>query len=180
MKKGTTGGENRPSDCLIGKAQVQDAAKASFFGTEETGKAKPDPFGTTGTHNGIVNHDGGIILGRMKFQHHVASHRKALARGNTAPSEGQIRHCPFHDDVLAWIMDGTDLCRVLDRDPVIIAARIGPEFAEEGGKPMATELTAKGIDGQRAKKPVSHPAAWGEFCLQRPAFWTTAAAHGRR
>ena len=64
-------GEDRQSDCVIGKAQVEDAAKASFFRSEETGKAKSDPLGTAGAHNGSVNHDGVIVLGRMKFEHHV-------------------------------------------------------------------------------------------------------------
>ena len=40
----------------IGKTQGEETAKASLFRSEETGKAKPDPFGTTGTHDGAVNH----------------------------------------------------------------------------------------------------------------------------
>ena len=107
-------GANRQSDGVIGKAQVENAAKASFLGSEETGKAKPDPFGTTGAHNGPVNHDGIIVLGRMKFQHHVTSHRNALARTHAASSKRQIRQHPFDDDALARIMDGANLCRVLD------------------------------------------------------------------
>ena len=74
------GEENRRSDRVIRKAQVEDAAEASFFRAEETGKAKPDSFVTAGTHNGTVNHDRVIVLSRMKFQHHLAPHRNALAR----------------------------------------------------------------------------------------------------
>ena len=98
----------------IGKAQGEETAEASLFRSEETGKAKPDPFSTTGTHDDAVNHDGIIVLGRMKLQHHLASHRNALARAHTAPSEGQIRQCPFNHDALAGIMDGANLCRVLN------------------------------------------------------------------
>ena len=54
----------------IGKTQGEETAEAAFFRSEETGKAKPDPFGTTGTHDGAVNHDGIIVLGGMKLQHH--------------------------------------------------------------------------------------------------------------
>jgi hypothetical protein len=39
------------------------------------------------------------------------------------------------------------MCRILNRDSVIVPARIGLEFAKEDGKAMGTELTAKGIDG---------------------------------
>ena len=78
------------SDGVIGKVQVEDATKASFFRPEETGKAKPNPFGTTGAHNGPINHDGIIVLGRMKFQHHMASHRNPLTGAHTAPPKRQI------------------------------------------------------------------------------------------
>jgi hypothetical protein len=44
---------------------------------------------------------------------------------------------------------------------------------------VRTELTAKGIDRQRAEEPISHPIAWSEFCLQRPTFRARADAHGR-
>lgn len=88
----------------------------------------------------------------MEFQHHLASHRKALARAQAAPSERQIRQGPFDDDALAGVMGGANFCRVLDRDSVIVAARIGLELAEEGCEAMGTELTAKGIDGQGAKE----------------------------
>ncbi len=83
-------GAKRQSDGGIGKAQVEDAAEASFFRSEKTGKAKSDPFDTTGAHDRAVNHDGIIVLGRMKFQHDVASHRNALAcahAAHAAPSE---------------------------------------------------------------------------------------------
>jgi hypothetical protein len=51
-------GANRQSDCVIGKAQVADAAEVSFFRSEKTGKVKSDPFGTTGAQDSAVNHDG--------------------------------------------------------------------------------------------------------------------------
>jgi len=89
-------GEKRHLDCVIGKAQVEDAAEALFLCSEETGKAKPDPFGTTGAHNGTVNHHEIIVLDRMKFQHHLASHRKALARSHTEP----LRVWPQH---INWV-----------------------------------------------------------------------------
>ena len=161
----TKGEENRQSNCVIGKAQVEDAAEASFFGAEETGKAKPDPFGTTGAHNGIINHDGIIVLGRMKFQHDVASHRNALARAHAASSERQIRQCPFDDDALAGIMGGTNLCRILDRDSVIVAARICFELAEEGCKAIRTELAPNRIDGQNAEQAIGHA-----FSRRQPRF----------
>jgi len=78
---------NRPSACVTGKAQVDDAAEASFLRAEETGKAKPDPFGTTRAHNSAADHDRIIVLGRIKFQHHLASHWNALPCAHTAPSE---------------------------------------------------------------------------------------------
>jgi hypothetical protein len=101
-------------DGVIGKAQVEDAAEASFLRSEKTGKAKPDSFSTMGAHNGAVNHDGIIVLGRMKLQHHLASHWNALACAHTAPPERQIRQHPFDDDALAGITDGANLCRILD------------------------------------------------------------------
>ncbi len=67
-----------------------------------------------GAYNGAINHDGIIVLGRMKLQHHLASHRNALARAHAAPPERQIGQYPFDDDALAGIMDGANLCRVLD------------------------------------------------------------------
>jgi hypothetical protein len=165
-------------DGVVGKAQVQDAAETPFLRTQETGKAQADSFSRAGADKGAVDHDGIIVLGRMKFQHHLATQRKTLLREHTAPPQGQIRKHPFDNNSLAGIMDGTNLCRILDRDPVIVAARVGFELAEEGGKAMGTELTAKGIDGQRAEEPISHPMAWSKSCLHGPAFGTTVAAHG--
>ena len=52
---------------LVGKAQGEEAAKASFFRSEKTGKPKSYPFGTTGTHDAVVIHDGIIIFGGMKL-----------------------------------------------------------------------------------------------------------------
>ena len=75
----------------------------SFFRSEKTGKAKSNPLGTTGAHNGPVNLNGVIVLGKMKFQHHLASHRNALACAHAAPSERQIRQYPFDDDAPARI-----------------------------------------------------------------------------
>ena len=141
-------------DCAIGKAQVEDAAKASFFGSEETGKAKPNPLGTTGAHNGPVNHDGIIVLGRMKFKHHATSHWNALIRAHATPPKRQIRQRSFDDDALAWVIDGANLCRVLDRNTLIVATRIGLELAEEGCKAMGTELTTKRINGEGAQESV--------------------------
>src|SRR5262245_24384652 len=115
----------------------------------------------------------------MKFQHHATSHGNALTRPHAAPPEGQIRQGSFDDDAPAWIVDGTNLCRVLDGNTFIIAARIGHELAEEGGEAMGTELTAKGIDGQGAEEPISDPIAWREFGLPCPAFWAWAGEHGR-
>ncbi len=74
-------------DCVVGETQVEDAAESSLFRMEETGKAKPDPFGRTGTHNGTIDHDGIIVLGRMEFQHDLTAHRNTLLRKHTAPSE---------------------------------------------------------------------------------------------
>ena len=71
----------------IGKTQGEETAEAAFFRSEETGKAKPDPFGTTGTHDGAVNHDGIIILSGRKLQYHVTPHRNALTGENAAPPE---------------------------------------------------------------------------------------------
>jgi hypothetical protein len=138
----------------IGKAQVEDAAKASLFGSEKTGKAKPNSLGTTGAHNGAINHDGLIVLGRMKFQHHATSHGNALTRVHLTPPERQIRQRSFDDDAPAWIINGMNLCRVLDGNTFIVTARIGHELAEESGEAMGTELTAKGIDGQAAEETV--------------------------
>jgi len=179
MKKGTTCGENRRSDCLIGKAQFQDAAKASFFGTEETGKAKPDPFGTTGAHNGLVNHDGVIVLGRMKFQHHVASHRKALARTHAAPPKRQIRQRSFDDDALAGIMGGAYLCRILDRDSLIIAARVGLELAEEGCKAVRTELAPDRINSQATEQAIGYTISRCQPSFGCPTFRTVPDMHGQ-
>jgi hypothetical protein len=164
-------------DGVIGKAQIKDAAKASFFGSEETGKAKPNPFGTTGAHNGPIYHDGIIVLGRMKFQHHETSHGNALTRAHATPPKRQIRQRSFDDDAPAWIIDGTNLCRVLDGNTFIVTARIGHELAEEAGEAMGTELTTKGIDGQAAEEPISYSLARGEFGLRRPAFWAKAGEH---
>jgi hypothetical protein len=75
-------------------------------------------------------------------------------------------------------MDGTNLSRILDRDPVIVAARVGFEPAEEGGKAMGTELTAKGIDRQNAEESISHAMPRSESCLHGPALRATVAAHG--
>lgn len=172
-------GGNRLSDGWIGKAQGEEAADAAFFRSQETGKAKPDPFGATGTHNGAVNHDGIIVFGGMELQHHLTPHGNTLTGAHAAPPERQVREYPLNNDTLARIMDGANLSRILDRDSVIVAARIRLELAEEGRKAMRTELAAKGIDGQRAEEPISHPIAWGEFCLQCPAFRTRAGAHCR-
>ena len=164
--------------CVIGKAQLEDAAKASFFGSEETGKAKADPLGRTGAHNGPVNHDGLIVLGGMKFKHHATSHGNALTCAHATPPERQIRQRSFDDDAPAWVIDGTNLYRVLDGNTFIVTARIGHELAEEGGEAMGTELTAKGIDGQGPEEPISHPVARSEFGLSCPAFWARAGEHG--
>jgi hypothetical protein len=164
---------------VIGKAQVEDAAEASFFGSEKTGKAKPNPLGTTGAHNGPVNHDGIIVLGRMKFEHYATSHWNALTRAHATPPKRQIRQRSFDDDALAWVIDGANLCRVLDWHTLVVAARIGLELAEETCKAMSAELTTEGIDGQGAEEPSSHPVAWSEFGLERPTFWATAGEHCR-
>ena len=171
--------DNRQSDGVIGKAQVEDAAEASFFRSEETGKTKPESFGTTGAHDGPVNHDGIIVLGRMKFQHHVTSHRNALGRAHAAPPERQIRQYPFNDDALAGITDGANMCRILNRDPVIVAARIGLELTEEGGESVRTELASKGIDGQGTEESVSDPRSRRQFRFRSPALWTVRGMHGR-
>jgi hypothetical protein len=71
----------------VGKTQGQETAEASFLRAEKARKPKPDSFGATGTHNGAVNHDGIIVLGRMKLQHHLTSHRNALGGAHTAPPE---------------------------------------------------------------------------------------------
>ncbi len=107
-------GEDRQSDGGIGKAQGQDAAEPSFFRSEEIGKAKSDPLGTAGAHNGSVDFNGVIVLGRMKFQHHLASHRNALACAHAAPSERQVRQYPFDDDAPARIADGANLRRIFN------------------------------------------------------------------
>ena len=99
---------------LVGKAQGEETAEAAFFRSEETGKAKPDSFGTTGTHDGAVNHDGIIVLGGMKLQHHLASHWNALVGAYPAPPKRQVREYPLNKDTLARIMDGANLCRVLN------------------------------------------------------------------
>jgi hypothetical protein len=158
---------NRESDGVIGKAQVEDAAKASLFGSEETRKAKPNPLGTTGAYNGPVNHDGIIVLGRMKFKHHAT------------PPKRQIRQRSFDDDALACVIDGANLCRVLDWDTLIVAARIGLERAEEGGEAMGTELTANGIDGQGTEESVGDSRSRCQFCFRSPALWTARGRHGR-
>jgi len=144
-------GRSRQSEGLVGKAQGEETAEASLFRSEETRKPKPDPFGATGTHNGAVNHDGIIVLGGMKLQHHLASHWNALARAHTAPPERYIRQRPFDDDTLAGITNGSNLCWILDRDSVIVSARIGLEFAKECGKAMRTELASDWINGQGAE-----------------------------
>jgi hypothetical protein len=164
-------------DSVVGEAQIEETAETPFLGTQETGKAQADSFSGAGADKGAVDHDGIIVLGRMKFEHHLAAHRKTLLREHTAPSQGEIREHPFDNDALAWIMDGAHLCRILDRDPVIVAARVGFEFAEKGGKAMGAQLTAKGIDGQRAEEPISHTTAWSESCLHGPAFRATVATH---
>ena len=166
-------------DGRIGKTQGEETADASFLRSEKTGKTKPDPFGTTGTHNGAVNHDGIIVLGRMKLQHHLASHRNTLAGAYTAPSERQVREYPLNHDTLAGIINRANRCGILDRDSVIVTARISFDLTEEGSKAVCTELAAKWIDGQGAEEPISHPIAWGEFCLQCPAFRARAGAHCR-
>jgi len=170
---------NRQSGGVIGKTQVEYATKPSFFGSEETGKAKPNPLGTTGAHNGPVNHDGLIVLGRMKFKHHATSHWNALTRAHATPPKRQIRQRSFDDDALAWVIDGANLCRVLDWDTLIIAARIGLERAEEGGEAMGTELTAKGIDGQGTEESVCDPRSRCQFRFCSPALWTVRSVHGR-
>lgn len=163
----------------IGKTQGKETADASFLRAEETRKPKPNPFGTTGAHDGAVNHDGIIVLGGMKLQHHLASHRNTLAGAHTASSERQVRECPLNHDTLAGIINRANRCGILDRDSVIVAARIGFDFTEEGRKAVCAELAAKGIDGQGAEEPISHPIAWGEFCLQCPAFRARTGAHCR-
>ena len=163
----------------IGKTQGEETAEASLFRSEETGKAKPDPFCTAGAHNGAVNHDGIIVLGGMKLQHHLASHWNALVGTHAAPSERQVRECPLNNDTLAWVMDRANLCRILNGDPVVVAAGIVLELSQENGKSMRTELTAKGIDRQGAEEPIRHPIPWSELCLQRSAFRARAGAHSR-
>lgn len=51
------------------------------------GGAGVSAIGTSGTDDGAVNHDGIIVLGWMKLQHHLASHRNTLAGAHAAPSE---------------------------------------------------------------------------------------------
>jgi hypothetical protein len=152
-------GEDRQLDCVIRQAQVQDTAEASFFGSEETGKAKSDPFGTAGAHNCTVNHDWIIVLGSMKFQHHLTSHRNALTRAHPASSERQIRQRPFDDDALAGIMGGANLCRVLDRDSVIVAARICLQAAKERRESVRTKLAPDRINGQGAEQAIGHASS---------------------
>jgi hypothetical protein len=164
-------------DGVVGKAQVQEAAETPFLRTQETGKAQADSFSRAGADKGAVDHDGIIVLGRMKFQHHLATQRKTLLREHTAPSQGQIRERALDNDPLAGIMDGAHLCWILDRDPVIVATRIGCEPAEEGGKAVGTELTTQRVNSQGAEEPISHPMAWSESCLHGPAFRATVAAH---
>ncbi len=164
----------------IGKTQGKEAADPSFLRAEETGKPKPDPFGATRTHNGAVNHNGIIVLGGMKLQHHLASHRNTLAGSHTASSERQVRECPLNHDTLAGIINRANRCGILDRDSVIVAARIGFDPTEEGRKAVCAELAAKGIDGQGAEEPIGHPIAWSEFCLQCSAFRARAGTHSRQ
>ena len=166
-------------DGVIGKAQVEDTAETSFFRSEQTGKAKPDSFGTTGAHNGPVNHDGIIVLGRVKFKHHATSHWNALTRAHATPSKRQIRQCPLDDDTLAGITNGANMCRILNRDSVIVPARIGLEFAKEDGKAMGTELTAKGIDGQGTEESVCDSRPRCQFRFRSPTLWTCRGRHGR-
>jgi hypothetical protein len=165
-------------DGVVGEAQVQDAAESSLFRMEETGKAKPDPFDRTGTHNSAVDHDGIIVFGRMEFQHDLTAHRNTLLRKHTAPSERQIRDRPFHNDTCAGIVDGANLCRILYRNSVIVAARVRLELAKEGRKTMGTELTAKGIDGKGAEQTIGDTAAWCKSSFQCPTSWALAGAHG--
>jgi hypothetical protein len=166
-------------DGVIGKAKIKDAAKALLFGSEKTGKAKPNSSATTRAHNGPVYQNGLIVLGRMKFQHHATSNGNALTRAHLTPPERQIRQRSFDDDAPAWVIDGMNLCRVLDGNTFIVTARIGHELAEEAGEAMGTELTTKRIDGQGPEETVCHPVARSEFGLSCPAFWARASEHGR-
>lgn len=75
-----------------------------------------------------------------------------MIRSDTASSQRQIHHGPFNHDPLGRIVNGPNLCRILNRDTFIVPTRVRCEFAEESGKPMGAELTAKWIDGQGAKE----------------------------
>ncbi len=163
----------------IGKTQGKETTEAAFFRSEETGKAKPNPFGTTGTHDGAVNHDGIIVLGGMKLQHHLASHWNALVGAYPAPPKRQVREYPLNNDTLARIKDGANLCRVLNRDSIIVAARIRLELAEEGSKAMRTELASDWINGQGAEQVIGHASSWCQFRFRSPTLWTVLCVHGR-
>src|SRR5262249_51530573 len=115
----------------------------------------------------------------MKFQHHLASHRNALARRHAATSERQIRQCPFDDDTLAWIIDGAHLGRILDRDSVIIASRIGLELAKESCKTVCTELASHRINSQGAEQAIGYAFSRCQPSFGCPALWTVPRRHGR-
>lgn len=113
----------------------------------------------------------------MKFQHHLASHRNALACAHAAPSERQIRQRPFDDDALAGIMGGANLCRVLNRDSVIVAARIGLNAAKERGEPVRTELAPYRINGQSAEQAIGHASSRCQPRFGCPASRAIPRAH---
>jgi hypothetical protein len=60
-------------DGVVGEAQIEETAEPPFLRTEETRKPQADSFSSAGAHKGAVDHDGIIVLGRMKFQHHLAA-----------------------------------------------------------------------------------------------------------
>jgi hypothetical protein len=70
----------------------------------------------------------------MKLQHHLTPQGNALTGSHAAPSERQVRECPLNNDTLAGVMDRANLCRILNGDPVVVAAGIGLDLSQENGK----------------------------------------------
>src|SRR5580765_2249644 len=101
----------------------------------------------------------------MKFKHHATSHWNALTRAHTTPPKRQIRQRPLDDDTLAGITDGANMCRILNRDSVIVTARIGLERA--------------GIDGKGTEESVCDSRPRCQFRFRSPALWTFRGTHGR-
>jgi len=165
------------SNCAIRQPQFKDAAEPAFLRSEETRKAEPYSIGTTGPHNGSVNHDRAIVLCRMKFHHYPASHRNALIRAHVTAPEGQVGQGPSDDDALAGVMGWANLCRVLDGDSVIVAARICFDAAEKGRESVRTELAPDRIDSQGTEETIGDTFPRCQPCFGCPASRTITRMH---